>query len=313
MIGLKAVASYIPANALDNVVQAEAFGKDENFVREKIGALTLPRKTGDQETSDMAVQAVEALLQKTSLSKLDIDALVVVTQNGDGAGLPHTAGIVQNKLGLATSIAAFDISLGCSGYVYGLSILKGFMQSAGLKRGVLVTADPYSKVVDPEDRVTALLFGDAATATLLSDDATWQIKPPLFGTDGSGAEHLMVQDGKLRMNGRQVFNFAAQLIPDHIKAYLNREGLVPVDVDAYCMHQGSAGIIAAISRKFPEVADRFSNELVNVGNTISSSIPLLLESRLDDKTISRILMSGFGVGLSWATTLLERGNSDVEQ
>src|SRR5690606_34876431 len=113
-------------------------------------------------------------------------ALVVVTQNGDGEGLPHTSALVQTKLGLSTTVAAFDVSLGCSGYVYGLAILKGLMETAGMTDAILITADPYSKVIDPTDRVTTLLFGDAATATLLSNRGEWHIHTPTFGTDGAG-------------------------------------------------------------------------------------------------------------------------------
>jgi 3-oxoacyl-[acyl-carrier-protein] synthase-3 len=312
MIGIKAISSYVPGNFIDNISQAASFGESESFVREKIGAIRLSRMEEGQETSDLAVKAVEALLVKSGLERADIGALVVVTQNGDGAGLPHTSAIVQSKLGLPTTIAAFDISLGCSGYVYGLSVLKGFMQSAGLRNGVLVTADPYSKVIDQTNRVTALLFGDAATATLLSEGAEWDVMPPLFGTDGAGSIHLMVKDGLLGMNGRQVFNFASLQIPGHIKSYLERAGLQLEDIDSYCLHQGSAAIIDAIARRFPTVRDRFANEMIDIGNTVSSSIPLLLEQRLNDKALSRILISGFGVGLSWATTLLVRGNTDVE-
>ena len=117
-----------------------------------------------------------------------LHALIVVTQNGDGEGLPHTAAIVQHKLGLPTRVAAFDISLGCSGFVYGLYALKGFLDATGGQNGIMVTADPYSKVIDREDRITSLLFGDAATATWLGESPIWQLGEVHFGTDGSGAE-----------------------------------------------------------------------------------------------------------------------------
>lgn len=146
MIGIRSIASYIPEGRVDNIAQAESFGRDAEFVQNKLGTTTLAIKADDEETSDLCVRAVHNLLAKNVDLKLeDVQALVVVTQNGDAEGLPHTSAIVQHKLGLPTHAACFDVSLGCSGYVYGLYVLKGFMQAAGLKNAILVTADPYSK------------------------------------------------------------------------------------------------------------------------------------------------------------------------
>jgi 3-oxoacyl-[acyl-carrier-protein] synthase-3 len=308
MIGIKAIASFIPETVIDNVEQGKKFGESEEFMREKIGASQLTRMPKGMETSDMAVGAIKALLSQTSLAPESIQALVVVTQNPDGHGLPHTAAIVQAKAGLPTSIAAFDVSLGCSGYVYGLAILKGLMETAGFKNAILVTADPYSKVINPEDRITTLLFGDAATATWLGESPLFEIDTPEFATDGTGANHLQVTDGVLSMNGRQVFNFASLKVPVQIRHYLEQRQLSLEDVDIYCVHQGSAAIVGALARRFTEVADRFVNDMDKTGNTISSTIPLLLEKRIHDPTISTVLISGFGVGLSWATTLLKRSS-----
>lgn len=306
MIGIKSIGSFIPDSSIDNIDQALKFGETEDFIRKKIGATRLSKMPKEMETSDLAVGALNALLQKSALAREDIEALVVVTQNPDGCGLPHTSAIVQDKGGLPTGIAAFDISLGCSGYVYGISIVKGLMETAGLRNAVLITADPYSKVIDPTDRITALLFGDAATATWLGEAPVWDIAAPLFATDGSGATHLKVENNKLCMNGRQVFNFASITVPKQLRQYLEQHNLKDEDIDLYCMHQGSAAIVNALSRRFPTVANRFIFDMDQTGNTISSSIPLLLEDRLNDPALSKILVSGFGVGLSWATTLLRR-------
>lgn len=303
---LHSIASYIPPGSIDNLAQAAAFGETEDFIRTKIGALRLPKKLESEETSDMAVRAVEALMAKTGLSSAAVDALVLVTQNGDGYNLPHTSAIAHAKLGLPKTTAVFDVSLGCSGYVYGLQILKGFMQASGFSNGILVTADPYSKVIDPTDRSTTLLFGDAACATLLSQQGEWELSRPIMGTDGTGAENIMVKDGRFVMNGRQVFNFAATVIPKEIKALLDQESLQEEEIDSYCLHQGSAGILEAISRRFPAVKERFVNRLANTGNTVSSSIPLLLEEETQKNSNKKILISGFGVGLSWASMILSR-------
>ncbi len=306
MTYIKAIASYIPNYKIDNVSQGESFGKDEDFIRNKIGAVSLPRKKIEEETSDLAVSAIHQLVKDSELSLDIVDALIVVTQNGDGEGLPHTAAIVHKKLGLNKQVATFDISLGCSGYVYALSIVQGFMHTTGLKNALLVTADPYSKVIDPLDRMTTLLFADAATVTWLSADGMWRICPPLFGTNGEGASYLQVSDSTLTMNGRQIFNFAVQEVPLAIKECLDTYQLQLEDVDMYCLHQGSAAIINSIAKIFPSIEERFINKMLSTGNTVSSTIPLVLEEELWSKNHERVLISGFGVGLSWATTILER-------
>ena len=306
MIGIKSIASYVPEECIDNYKQAEKFGETVQFIEKKIGAEKLPRLADKQDTSDIAAMAVKKLLnQEVNLNENDIDVLVVVTQNGDGEGLPHTSAIVQDKLGLSKSVASFDVSLGCSGYVYGLFILQSFMSVSGFKNGILVTADPYSKIVNTEDRTTSLLFGDAATATWLGENPLWTLEYSNYGTDGSGAENLKVADKILHMNGRQIFNFASTVVVSSIKEFLLNNNLVPEDVDLFCMHQGSAAVVDAISSKFPTVRERFLKGLKNTGNTVSSSIPLVLENVIKNTNKNkRILISGFGVGLSWATATM---------
>lgn len=310
VIGIKEIASYVPEEGVDNIAQAANFGEPAEFIEQKIGAVRLPRKAEEEETSDMAVRAVNALLAKVPTLDLNkVDALMVVTQNGDGQGLPHTSAIVQHKLRLPKTVAALDVSLGCSGYVYGLFLLQGFLQSSGLKNGLLVTADPYSKIVDAQDRVTALLFGDAATATWLGEDPIWALEHVAYGTDGSGAEFLQVSHNKLHMNGRQIFNFAAVNVAPHIEQLLKSHQMSPEDVDLFCLHQGSAAIVDAISRRFGNLSGRFVKDLHSTGNTVSSSIPLLLERHaFGMASYQRILLSAFGVGLSWATATIRKTN-----
>ncbi|AUF95587.1 ketoacyl-ACP synthase III [Pseudomonas sp. 02C 26] len=309
MIGIKSIASYVPVEGVDNYAQGAKFGKDQDFIFGKIGSTFLPRKDAGQETSDLCVEAVRALFANNpALAPESIDVLIVVTQNGDAEGLPHTAAIVQHKLGLPTHIAAFDISLGCSGYVYGLYAIQGFMQAAGLKNGLLITADPYSKIVDPQDRNTTMLFGDAATATWMGESPAWQLGKSLFGSDGGGAEHLRTTDGKFFMNGRQVYNFALVKIPAHLQQLLDASQLRASDIDMYCLHQGSAAIVDAVSLRFNEgeQKQKFVKDMIETGNTVSSSIPLLLEKHVLGSQLKRVALSGFGVGLSWGSAIIER-------
>jgi len=305
MIGIRNIASYVPEEGIDNYVQGLAFGKESDFIDSRIGATFLPRKDAGEETSDLVVHAVTALLESSpSLDGSDVDALFVVTQNPDDRGLPHCSAIAQEKLGLPTSIAALDISLGCSGYVYGLYVLAGFMQQVGLKNGILVTADPYSKILDPEDYATSLLFGDAATATWIGPDAEWTLGAVEMGTDGSGAPHLTSDDGRLVMSGRRVMSFAKSVVPPQIHKVLDEEQLAVEDVDLFILHQGSAGVVDAIAKQFDVPRERFPLEMGSTGNTVSSTIPLILASRLGDDSVKNVVISGFGVGFSAATAVL---------
>ena len=307
MIGIRSIASYIPEGRIDNIAQAQSFGRDEEFVHNKLGTTTLSVKADHEETSDLCVRAVQNLLAKNPQLKLeDVQALVVVTQNGDAEGLPHTSAIAQHKLGLPTHAACFDVSLGCSGYVYGLYVLKGFMQAAGLKNAILVTADPYSKIMDRADRMTTLLFGDAATATWLGPDPVWELGPARFGGDGAGTEYLAVKDGCFHMNGRQVFNFASLKIIPHMQDVLDELDMSLDDVDAFCLHQGSGAIVDAIAKRLGDNGSKVIKDMFGAGNTVSSSIPMLLEHYGFDGKWNNTLLSGFGVGLSWGSALLVR-------
>ena len=154
MIGIKAIASYLPEQQVSNVDRAEEAGKDVEFIIDKVGFTSLLRKSNEQDTSDLCVHAFEALLANNPyINKEEIDCLIVVTQNPDGFGLPHTSAIVQHKLGLSENVAAFDVSLGCSGFVYALDVIQAFMSAQGLQHGLLFTSDPYSKVIDPRTTI----------------------------------------------------------------------------------------------------------------------------------------------------------------
>ena len=313
MIGIKEIAVSIPVEFRDNFEQAKQFGESEQFIRERIGAERLPVMAEGQDTSDLAAGAVQNLLDKAGVQANDVDCLVVCTQNPDGCGLPHSSAIVQDKCGLPKNMAAFDISLGCSGYVYGLFVIKGFMEAAGLKRGVLVTADPYSKILDTDDKNTSLLFGDAATATLVTEEPVFRLGGGTFATDGSGAAHLVNNNGKLHMNGRQVFNFAATRVPEQIRSLLSLHGLGIDDIDLFVLHQGSRYIVDTLAKRLDIPAEKVPMELALTGNTVSSSIPLVLEKYIRNKDKNRVVLSGFGVGLSWGSVILYRNNQETEK
>lgn len=306
-IGIKAIASVLPEGRQDTVERAKHFGFKEDFIRNKTGFTTQTQATGDTRTSDLAQGAVAALLDKTGVNAGDIDCLIVCTQNPDGTGLPNTASTLHGEMGLAQNCAAFDISLGCSGYVYGLSVIQAFMTANGFSCGVLVTADPYTKIINPEDKDTSLLFGDGATATLLAPGAPWQLGKSVFGSDGTRRAAISTDDtGSLTMNGRGVFVFTAQTVPPSIQDAVAKNDTTLADIDLVLVHQGSRYIVEELRKRLEVGADCLPFAAADTGNTVSSSIPFMLEAAIDKPENNSILLAGFGVGLSWAVTVLTR-------
>jgi 3-oxoacyl-[acyl-carrier-protein] synthase III len=305
MIGLARIAYHVPDERVDNLELARALGATEALVRDKIGFLRAARKPDASETSDLAIEAVRKLLADARMNAAELQLLVVVTQNPDGRGLPHTSAVLHGKLDLPSACAAFDMSLGCSGFVYGIATAAALMETSGLKRGILVTADPYSKVVDQRDRDTALLFGDGAAAALLTDEPVWRIGRCDFGTQGQQRENLMVgADGKLRMNGRGVYNFSATEVPASIQRTLAMNGLALADIDRFILHQGSRYLVETIAKRLG-ISDRTEICAQDYGNLVSSSVPVAFAECVKEAD-RRVLLSGFGVGLSWATTVVTR-------
>lgn len=306
MIGIREIATYIPSSGRDNFKLARQFGKNDEFVTNRLGGHVLPLMEEGMETSDLAVNALSNLLKKTGLNKNEIDCIVICTQNPDGNGLPHTSAIVQEKAGLSEKVAAFDISLGCSGFVYGLNVVKGFMNAADLKTGVLITADPYSKIIDDQDVNTVMLFGDAATATLLTKhNPKFLFGQSLYATYGKGRNDLKNIDGTLYMNGRNVFNFVATKGVQQITELLKKGKLSKEEIDCYVLHQGSRYIVETVAGKL-DILEKTIVSMKNTGNTVSSSIPLILEKIFEDKNMNRVLISGFGVGFSIGTMIINR-------
>lgn len=302
-VGVVALAHTLSDTVVDNLERAKDLAFDESFVREKIGFLKL--RSHGASTTSLAQNVVERLRDKAKVDLAEVDCLIVCTQNPDAGGLPNTASTLHGELGLSRDCAAFDISLGCSGYVYGLSIIKSFMDANGLSCGILVTADPYSKIIGPEDRNTALLFGDGATATLLRPGGGWLPGRAVFGSDGKLRSAIAVKDGRLDMNGRQVFVFTSTVVPGLVERALELNGLAKEDIDIFLMHQGSKYIVDELRRKLGVSETALPFGAGETGNLVSSSIPLLLEDAMAGPA-KRILVAGFGVGLSWAANILTR-------
>ena len=305
-IGIREIATYIPAAREANSAKKERFGINDDFLSTKIGVEFVSRRQPDEETSDLCVSAFLALERKCQVTRKSVDCVVVVTQNPDGDGIPHTSAIIHGKLGLDDSCAAFDLSLGCSGYVYGLSVMQSFMRDHDLTCGLLFTADPYSKIVDPSDKNTALLFGDAATVTLLTKQPILMPVSFFFGTRGAEWSSLKCVNRVLSMNGRAVFNFSAVEVPIQIQKLLDKNGVGISEIDIFLLHQGSKYLVDTITRRMGLADVMVPSNLKSQGNTVSSSVPMLLEGRVHDPAVNRIVLSGFGVGLSWASAYIKR-------
>ena len=317
--GVAAVASYRPAKVVDNDEIVARFGFDRKFLDNKIGIEKRYIAAADETVGDMAAAAAERLFAQTGAQRDATGLLVLCTQNPDYK-LPTTANLVQAKLGLRERLAAFDINQGCSGYVYGLAVTTSLMQTANFDQALLITSEAYSKVMDPTDRTTVPLFGDGATATLLRAGAPGRVGRCTFGSDGSGAKELIVKggggrnptmplagEGALFMNGRAIYNFMLTRIPADVAACLAANGLTHDDIDLFVFHQASRFMIEALTETMKLPRDRVPVTMADGGNTVSNTIPMALEALggIDALAGKRLLLSGFGVGLSWASTVLD--------
>jgi 3-oxoacyl-[acyl-carrier-protein] synthase-3 len=305
-LGITQIGTYVPDNFISYDLNINKFQLSDDFLNNKIGTTKLSRKFNNEDTSDMCVKAFESLCKKHAIQLDEIECLILVTQNPDKNGIPHTSSIIHKKIGLNHNCALFDISLGCSGYVYGLSIIKSFMVDNNFTTGLLFTCDPYSKIIDMNDKNTSLLFGDAATVTLLTNHPKIDILDVVFSSKGIEGDALNNDDGLLKMNGRDVFNFSATEIPKQVKYILEKNNKANKDIDIFIFHQGSKFIIETLQRKLNIEKSKVPTNISVQGNTVSSSIPLLLENYIDNLTYNSFVISGFGVGLSWATAILNR-------
>jgi len=332
-MNIRAIDVALPATIVDNNSIARWTGRDENFIKTKVGVVRRSFLGKNESLADLAKQACENLFQHNpALCRDKIGLLIVVTQNPDYK-LPHSSALLQHLLSLGVRTACFDINLGCSGYVYALSVAKALMSAEDITEGILVTCDPYSKVMGKTDYETISVFGDAATATWLSAERGAKIGLLDCGTDGSGAHHLMVKAGgsayplyhiwqeqqnvyhaddfHIKMNGRAIFNFMMKRIPQSVAFCLQKNNLSLADIDYFFFHQASKYLLENLRQKLNLEEHKAPIAIEDVGNTVSSSIPVLLHRFMQKNLLAKktVLISGFGVGLSWATNILRFGGA----
>lgn len=320
-LGINGIAHAYGSIRVDNIAFGIEHGFDKGFISNKLGIETRYVASADQAASDLACEAVMGLLSRTRLNKEEIGFLAVVTQTPDYQ-LPHTAALVQSRLGLSSRLASFDISLGCSGFVYGLAVSTAFMECNGIQTGVLVTVDTYSKLINTGDRATAPLFSDAAAATLIGETPIYTLGRCVFNTDGTSASSLIVEQGasrsqtglkpELRMDGRAIYNFMMTRIPQDIQDCLALNELSAEEVDRYVFHQANRFMLESISERMQLEREKVVINVCDGGNTVGSTIPIALEPLLETRH-RRILISGFGVGLSWATGILNLNEAQTDE
>jgi 3-oxoacyl-[acyl-carrier-protein] synthase-3 len=319
-IKISAIEYFLPSKVINNKFLVESLGFEINFIENKLGIRERHHTKSEEGCAMMASEAVKKLIGKNNISLGSIDLIVTVTQNPDFK-LPNVSPLLQNSLGLDTRVASFDLNLGCSGFVYALAVVKGLMATNNFQRALIVTSDPYSKIISLKDRITVPLFGDAAAAALIDTCQHEYVGSFDFGTDGSGAEALIVRSGGskyprslgdeqsnyLFMDGRAIYNFMMKTVPVSVERCLKANNLTESDIDYYVFHQASKYMLQALMKRMRISESKMVFALSFCGNTVSSSIPIALNSLMQSERNynKRVLLSGFGVGLSWASVIIK--------
>ena len=326
---IKAIAYYLPEKVVTNEQLVEEFPEwSVDKIAKKVGINERHIAADDETAGDMAYKAAEKLIVENGVNKSSIDFVLLCTQSPDYF-LPSTSCIIQHKLGLSTKCGAFDFNLGCSGYEYGLAMAKSLIVSGIAKNILLLTAETYNKHIHPKDKGNRTIFGDGASASLISKEGFARIGEFVLGTDGSGYDRLIHKTGAMRhyerlndfhedengnplssdylfMDGKAIFDFTSDVVPPMIEETLQKNNLTSDDVDLYVFHQANKYMINYL-RKLMEIdKDKFYIYMETVGNTVSSTIPIALcEAQKEDKLHGNVVLAGFGVGLSYGAVVLE--------
>lgn len=321
---IEAIVGHQPATVQTN--EALAAGKpgwNGAKITSKTGIVSRPVVAPGETATDLAFAAAEKLFAR-GVARESVDALILCTQSPEYL-LPPSACLLQARLGLKDTVAAFDVNLGCSSLPYLLWLSRGLLAAGGVHRVLLLFAETYSRYCDDDDVGTTSLFSDGAAAVLVSDDASRAIAkvgPSKLGTDGRGGPALMVanagaraaadgqppQKPKLVMDGAEVFRFTLDRVKPQVDALLAELQLEPGQIDRWFLHQANRFMLDALRAKLGVSPERLPIDVADVGNAATASLPLLLARQLDQQAFARpcrSLLVGFGVGLSWASTYVE--------
>ena len=334
---IKSIEFHVPENLVTNEMLAEEFQAwNMDKIEAKTGIKLRYMAAADETASDLGVRAAKKLFEKHSLLPENVNFILFCTQSPDYL-LPTTACLMQDQLGIPTSAGALDFNLGCSGFIYGLGMAKGLIETGQAENVLLITAETYSKFIHPEDKSVRTIFGDAAAAIWVGSEIDRSniapfIGPFVYGTDGSGGEHLIVPHGGMRhpistdssltktdadnnvraprnlhMNGSEVFSFTLNSVPKMFKALLKRSGLSIEELDLIVFHQANKFMLEHLRKKMKIPEEKFHLSYQNYGNTVSSTIPIGLWSAQQEGRLTpggRVALAGFGVGYSWAATVV---------
>jgi 3-oxoacyl-[acyl-carrier-protein] synthase-3 len=327
---IRAISFFLPANVLSNDdLEKMDSGWTAAQIEDKLGIVER-RVAGPGEcASDLAFKAAERMFASGVCAAGDVDYLLLCTQTPDYL-LPTTACLLQSRLGLGTHVGAIDVNQGCSGYIYALGLAHGLIESAQARNVLVLTADTYSRLLAPADFSVRSLFGDGATATLVSDVSAEQrsLGPFVYGTDGEGGPNLILRDLSLRerslaaadprplgadalkMDGPEIFTFAVSVVPPLVAQLLQRAGVSLAEVDLFVFHQANGYILEKLRKKIGVPEEKFVVAMRHTGNTVSSTIPLALHAAMRDRRLlpgKRVVLVGFGVGYSWGATMVRWG------
>lgn len=326
------MAAAVPHHVINNYEYTEFFPKEQvKEVVDKVGVFE--RRFADEKTcsSDLCYAAAEKLFSDNDVNREEIDLLIFISQTPDYR-MPATSITLQHRLGLSNSCIAFDINLGCSAFMYGLSVAFGMMQTGNIRKALILDGETRSKVYSPRDRRSAFIFGDGGVAALIECDEKFGTSYFSLNSDGSRADLIMIPAGGYRkmssaetvvekiideygnmrseeqgyMNGADVFNFVIREIPRDIKKTLAYAGMSADSFDYIVFHQANNFINSFIAKKMKLDSSKIPSTIAKYGNTSSVSVPLTIVSELKDRLngSKNLLLSAFGVGMTWATGIV---------
>ncbi len=325
---ISAISYFLPETIVTNQDLVEQFPEwSVDKIAKKIGVMNRHTVKEGQCASDLAEQAAKQLFLEHGIDKDKVDFLLLCTQSPDYF-LPTTACLLQSRLKLNNKCGALDFNLGCSGYVYGLALAKGLIESHVANNVLLLTAETYTKYIHKQDKGNRTIFGDAASATLVSTSGFAEIGCFDLGTDGDGGKNLIVKTGASRnpnlledvvfdksgnpissdhlyMHGSEIFNFTLETVPDLVETVMEKNALQKEDINLYVFHQANKYMLDCLYDLMEIDETKTFEYMAEVGNTVSSTIPLALcEARKQDKLKGKVLIAGFGVGYSWGGCIL---------
>jgi 3-oxoacyl-[acyl-carrier-protein] synthase III len=328
---IRAISYYLPVQVLTNEDLSALFPQYKpEGIHSKVGVYKRHIRGPGQTGSDLAYESAELFFREHGIEKREVDFLILCTGGNDYKGLTASC-VLQNKLGLSQHCGAIDVPGGCTGFVYGLSVAKAMVESKQAMNVLLLTADVPSAILHPADHELRTIFGDAGAATMISaGKGESSIGQFVFGTDGSGAANLTVKHsgmkepvtsewleinkdvggmphGRMIMKGEEIFIFALKVVPPMVKDLLDKEDMSMNDIDLFIFHQANGYLLEILRKKLKIEQEKFFVHMENCGNTISASIPIALKEAIASgkaKKGDKILLAGFGIGYSWAGTII---------